>query len=313
MDNINDKTLIEISTDGNILVFYICIMISITSLTAAWGSVSDLFVRFKAPYAFTTAESNIANLAKELKTPDPRIAIVGSSLSKRLDAGLFANVKVMNLSVGGGSVMTGLEVLSNAQTLPKVILVEINILDRPVDEEWMNKGIVATQWQPWAVLAGVSKPFRYLLSEPVFSYLPQEQQDAWWRNARTAYRSRESATYDIQTAISAGSLAWSKRNDWDIAYRNFDRIQELVPKLESRGAKVYFLFMPYADEYDSHSFARKNREIASGNDSFNCTRCIDVRKLVAVETLRWDDGAHLDDKSALIVAEALEERLIPEL
>ena len=53
--------------------------------------------------------------------------------------------------------------------------------------------------------------------------------------------------------------------------------------------------------------------MVGGNDYFNCERCIDVRKIVDIEDLRWPDGAHLDEKSALIVAEALEERLLQEL
>jgi hypothetical protein len=93
----------------------------------------------------------------------------------------------------------------------------------------------------------------------------------------------------------------------------FKRIQELITIFESRGAKVYLLYLPYADGYDHHAYAKRSREIASGNGAFTCQRCIDVRKLVAVEELRWTDGVHLDERSALIVVEALEKRLLPEL
>jgi len=183
--------------------------------------------------------------------------------------------------------MTGLEVLSSASLFPRIILIEINILDRPVDDEVKSKGIAAAQSRPrpWSILSGVTKPLRYILSKPYFTYLPSEQQAAWW----------------------------SKRNEWDIANRNFKRIQDLITKFESHGVKIYLLYLPYSAGYGSHTFAQRNREIASGNDDFNCQRCIDVRKLVAIEELRWDDGAHLDDRSALMVAEALQKRLLPEL
>jgi hypothetical protein len=307
---VNDHTLIEVRKDRGSWLFTCCIFVTISLLTVAWGNVMDGFIRFKSPFFFTTAEYNIADIAKEIRTPNPDIAIVGSSLSKILAPGLFDKAQVMNLSVGGGSVMTGLEILSSAPALPKVILIEINILDRPVDNEWKDKGIASARSRQYAILSGTTKPFHYIFTKPYFSHLSSEQQTAWWSNRRTVLRSQDTATYDIENIVSAGRVSWSKRNSWQIADQNFKRIQDLVINLESRGAKVYLLYLPYAAGYDNHAFAQRNRVIASGNDAFNCQRCIDVRKLVNAENLRWGDGAHLDDRSALIVAEALQNRLL---
>ena len=159
---------------------------------------------------------------------------------------------------------------------------------------------------------GVSMPLRYILTPPIFSYSPPDQRAAWRSNRRTVLHSQNAATYDIQSLVSAGLVKWDQRNNWDIANQNFKRIQELITVFESRGAKVYLLYLPYADGYDHHAYAKRNREIASGNDAFTCPRCIDVRRLVAVEELRWTDGVHLDERSALIVAEALEKRMLPQ-
>lgn len=68
-------------------------------------------------------------------------------------------------------------------------------------------------------------------------------------------------------------------------------------------------YLPYAPGYDEHPFARLNRQMAGGSEAFDCARCIDVRKLVNINELRRPDGAHLDDRSAAIVAEALERHL----
>lgn len=308
MSPIDDQTLIEVRPEWGAGAFFCCLFATVAILTIAWGNVMDGFILFKSPFAFTTTEQSMADIAKGIRTPDPQIAIVGSSLSKRLDPGLFTDITVINLSLGGGSVMTGLEILRSVPVLPKVILVEINILDRPFDEEWKNTGAFA-QSQPSVVLTGISKPLRYIFTDPPFSYISPDKQAAWWNQKLMALRSGEAAEYDIQAAVTAGQRMWDKRNSWDIANRNFKHIQELTIEFELRGAKVYLLYLPYADGYDNHAFARRNREIASGNAAFLCQRCIDVRKLVAVEGLRWDDGAHLDDRSALIVAEALEKLL----
>lgn len=313
MTPINDRNLMEVKHERGAGIFLGCIVATVAILTMVWGSVMDGFIRFKTPFCITTAESNIDLIIKGIRTLDPEIAIIGSSLSNRLAPGLFANDNVMHLSVRGGSVMTGMEVLSSAPSLPKVILVEINILDREVNDEWKNKGIAAAQSRPWVILSGVSKPLRYILTPPFFSYSPPDQQAAWRSNRRTVLHSQNAATYDIHSLVSAGRVKWDQRNDWDIADQNFKRIQELTTVFESRGAKVYLLYLPYADGYDHHAYAQRNREIASGNDAFTCQRCIDVRRLVAVEELRWTDGVHLDERSALMVAEALEKRLLPEL
>ena len=312
MTPISDRNLIEVRHEGGTDVFLGCIVATVGILAIVWGNVMDGFIQFKTPFCITTAEMNIALIVKGIRTPDPDIAIIGSSLSHRLDPSLFANNNVMNLSAMGGNAMTGLEVLSSALSLPKVILVEINILDREVNEEWKNKGIAAAQLRPWVILSGVSKPLRYILTPPIFSYSPPDQQAAQRSSKRTILRSKNAATYDIQSLVSAGLVKWDQRNSWDIANQNFKRIQELIIEFESRGAKVYLLYLPYADGYDHHASAQRNREIASGNDTFTCQRCIDVRRLVAVEELRWKDGVHLDARSALIVAEALEKRLLPQ-
>ncbi len=307
---INDSTLLEAKPEEGVVIFLGCIVFTVALLTVGWGALMDRFVRLKTPFCFTTAEYNIADIAKAIHTPKPEIAIVGSSLSKRLVPGFFQKANVTNLSIGGGSVMTGLEILNSSPSLPKIILVEINILDRPVDEEWKDKGMASAKSSPSAILAGVSKPLRYLLVRPLFSYISEEQQTAWWSAKRRDLRSQSVATNDIQPMITAGRVDWDQRNSWDIANQNFKRIQDLIVGLESRGAKLYLLYLPYAAGYDNHVFAQRNREIASGNNAFNCERCIDVRRLVDVEELRWTDGVHLDDRSALIVAEALERRFL---
>jgi hypothetical protein len=309
---VNDPTLVEVKSLIGPGIFLAAIIATVASLTIGWGAVMEGFVRFKSPFSFTTAESNIADLVKGVRTPNPDIAILGSSLAKRLYPGLFENSNLINLSVGGGSVMTGLEVLRSATSLPKVILIEINILDRPLDEEWATTAKAAAKSRTWAILAGLTKPVRYLLTKPLFSYIPPEKQSAWWNNQRISLLSKAAATYDIQSALSSGAAAWNQRNNWDIADKNFRRIEELIPEFEARGAKVYLLYLPYADGYDDHAFAKRNRKIASGNEAFSCQRCIDVRQLIDVDVLRWEDGAHLDDRSAAIVAAALQRRLLAE-
>src|SRR5258708_8847760 len=53
-------------------------------------------------------------------------------MSFRLYEGYF-KTPLRNLSIGGGSPATGLWIISSYRSLPKIILVETNILSRPID------------------------------------------------------------------------------------------------------------------------------------------------------------------------------------
>lgn len=310
-----DLTLVEIKYENSPLTFLTAVFACVSALTICWLAAMDNFIELKIPFCFTTEECNIADLTKALRIHNPDIAIVGSSLSKQLNPVYFSNTTVMDLSLPGGSVMTGLEILNITARLPKVILVEVNILDRPEDVDWTIKGRWAAESDLSAVIAGVTKPLRYLLSKPVFSHsvLSAAQQQAANRQWIAAVRSRDPMKYDIKTLVSVTRAQWDRRNGEDVARSNITRIRELTARLESRGAKVHFLYLPYSAGLDAHTYARRNREIASGNNAFDCEKCIDVRKLVDVRDLRWSDGAHMDGRSAAIVADSLERYLFQEL
>ena len=106
MTPISDRNLIEVRHEGGTDVFLGCIVATVGILAIVWGNVMDGFIQFKTPFCITTAERNIALIVKGIRTPDPDIAIIGSSLSHRLGPSLFANNNVMNLSAMGGNAMT---------------------------------------------------------------------------------------------------------------------------------------------------------------------------------------------------------------
>ena len=59
--------------------------------------------------------------------------LVGSSLTFRLKEEYFATPGLRNLALAGGSPVTGLEIVANQPRLPRIILVEANVLIRPTD------------------------------------------------------------------------------------------------------------------------------------------------------------------------------------
>src|ERR1700751_4114435 len=84
--------------------------------------------------ATTTGDGSLYTLNRYVAGPVPDIALVGSSLTFRLKEAYFASPHLRNLALAGGSPVTGLAIVANQRTLPKTILVETNVLSRPVDE-----------------------------------------------------------------------------------------------------------------------------------------------------------------------------------
>ena len=78
-------------------------------------------------------DGTLIALSRYLREPVPDIVLVGSSIAFRLKEEYFATPGLRNLALAGGSPVTGLEIVANRPRLPKLILVETNVLARPVD------------------------------------------------------------------------------------------------------------------------------------------------------------------------------------
>src|SRR5579862_1872882 len=70
----------------------------------------------------------------------PCQVIVGSSLSARLNPSVLGK-DCFNLALNGGSALTGLELLVRSGARPRLVLVEINNLDREVDRAFVDDEI----------------------------------------------------------------------------------------------------------------------------------------------------------------------------
>ena len=81
----------------------------------------------------TTRDGTLITLNRYAKEPIPDVVLVGSSLTFRLKEEYFATPKLRNLALAGGSPVTGLEIVANQPRLPRIVLVEANVLSRAVD------------------------------------------------------------------------------------------------------------------------------------------------------------------------------------
>src|SRR6266481_2019063 len=81
----------------------------------------------------TTRDGTLITLNRYAKEPIPDVVLVGSSLTFRLKEEYFATPRLRNLALAGGSPVTGLEIVANQPRLPRIVLVEANVLSRATD------------------------------------------------------------------------------------------------------------------------------------------------------------------------------------
>src|SRR6202034_1758041 len=89
--------------------------------------------------ATTTRDGTLITLNRYAREPVPDVVLVGSSLTFRLKEEYFATPRLRNLALAGGSPVTGLEIVANQLRLPKLILVEANVLSRSTDTALLAK------------------------------------------------------------------------------------------------------------------------------------------------------------------------------
>src|SRR5262245_25477144 len=78
----------------------------------------------------TTRDGTQLTYNRYVNEPTPDVVLVGSSLGYRLKETYFATPNLRNLAIAGGSPVTGLAIVAGQAKLPKIVLVETNVLAR---------------------------------------------------------------------------------------------------------------------------------------------------------------------------------------
>ena len=79
-----------------------------------------------------------------------------------------------------------------------------------------------------------------------------------------------------------------------------------MPAIEQRGARLLLFEVPYSEQIDGSRSATITREIAHAEFA-DGHRWLQIDP--ARSELRWADGVHLDERSAVIVAQSIDRAL----
>jgi hypothetical protein len=246
--------------------------------------------------ALTVNAMQVDALDRYFKLPQLDIVIVGSSLAWHLKDWYFARGNVRNAALPGGSSLTALAIIAAAPSArPRAIAVETNILDRSLDEELFETFKDAKRPQP------PLPPMRTLAA------WYQSARDGSLPYSRTKIQAIVASAPEPDRSSQAVDVIWP---DWNrplnraMLLKHAQQISALAEKLESQGVRVFFFEMPYPSRLRDSLFARTMHEVFAEVIGLDDKRRLDLR--YPLEGMRSVDGSHLDERSAVIFAAALD-------
>jgi hypothetical protein len=233
------------------------------------------------------------------QSPAPAIALAGSSLTERLKEHYFARRDIRNIGIGGGSALTGLTLLADtAWKRPAVVAVETNIMSRGVDQELVR------------AFQKVDHPVATFASPRTLFALYQRKLDGFppaFDPARCENTFRMPPAESLIIADDTATARSEHDNPYfDARIRNdVAALKVIVEELETKGIKVFLYDLPTMPALESTRYVRMTRLAMS--ESFSPDRWLELK--YPASEIGWDDAIHFDDRSAIILACALERAL----
>ena len=270
--------------------------ITALALLLACSVASALVGRRLQLPATTTRDGSLTTLNRYVEGPVPDIVLVGSSLTFRLREEYFATQNLRNLALSGGSPLTGLEVALSQPRLPRLILVETNVISRGADEA------LAARYAH-----GRNLESRFL--RPIRAAV------AAYENWNHAPPSHAQVAAGIERLLKAPPSDFDSRVYLERAITSFDqdptpelranadRLANLMRQAAQKGVRVLLFDLPYPERLDSTRYVEITRAVLHA-------RFPDPAQWLPIDVpaveLRWLDGVHMDDRSAMLVARAIE-------
>ncbi|WP_036053349.1 hypothetical protein [Bradyrhizobium sp. URHD0069] len=252
----------------------------------------------KAPPLPTGRDGALEVLDRYSQGPVPDIVLVGSSITTRLKEEYFDAPNLKTLGLAGGSSITGLKVLIGRERLPKIVLIEMNMLERGEDPALVQRFTANTSTLPYPIRAAVAFYERWLHAPP-----DRHQADSMV----AALLQARPSDFDNRVYLDRAMREWSVPASTADMTRNAATLVRLVKQIEARGSLVYFYSLPYAEALQGSDYARATANIAHATFTNELQW---LRLELPIHELRWADGVHLDERSAIVVAKELQKQLL---
>jgi hypothetical protein len=244
----------------------------------------------------TTDEERANTLADYYREPDARIILVGSSLTYRLKQPYFELEGVKNIALAGTSALTGMRIVASQAVLPKVLLVETNVLVWPADKRLVDEfSRSAFNLTPLRI-----RPVRTLVA----SFAGGSKPEALNRMTREKVPALLGEPAAKPIPVPPGRSENQTSPDLQLMRRNAQAIVSLALELQARGTKVLLFQVPAAPQIFNHPQMQISRRILREELGEHTSLQMDLA--MDESEVRWLDGAHLDERSSILVVRALE-------
>jgi hypothetical protein len=269
-------------------------------LLFACGLASAWFGNGPQMTSITASDDTLNNFNRYSRETAPDVVLVGSSLTFRLREEYFDTPKLRNLAIAGGSPVTALEIILKQPRLPKLVLVETNILNRPIDAALVERFSEAAAPDPLFVRPVQAAVAAY----EQWRHAPPSRKEAALALARLF--KQPPSDFDNRAFAERTLELWNAEEPTAATLANVKRIEQLIAMIEERGARVLLYDMPYSEPIEGSQYAKITYKIV--HDKFR-----DANRWLRFDfmksELRWSDGAHLDKRSAGLVAQAIDRAL----
>lgn len=242
----------------------------------------------------------LTTLNRYVNEPIPEVVVVGSSLGVRLAEEYFARPRLRNLALVGGSTVAGLEIVANQPRLPRIILVEVNVLSRPVDE-----ALVETYSRSGNAGSLFFRPIRTAVAA-YENWLHAPLTHAQVAFGLNQLLKQPPSDFDSRIYADRALQQFNAEDPTDAVRANAKTIRQLTVAVEQRGARLLLFELPYSEQLEQSRSAKITREIVHAEfpdpDRW-------LRNDYTRSELRWADGVHLDQRSAVPVTQSIDRAL----
>lgn len=206
---------------------------AVAALSFAAYAAFVQFAPFTVPGVQNQIDTNMMRAQNFLAGHAPTI-LVGSSLTYRLPPALLGT-EVANIGMVGGSSLTGLAIVDGSGLRPKLVLVETNLLERPLDRT--------------AVQAQLRFPERFLRRHLRVFRTGYDPANLLWRGlARLTHQDPDAEAVLTPQAAHQFYIDQQKFKSHPpeaVGFEhNLKRTADLVASLQARGIRVGFFEMP---------------------------------------------------------------------
>ncbi|WP_370141020.1 hypothetical protein [Bradyrhizobium diazoefficiens] len=165
--------------------------------------------------------------------------LVGSSVAWRLKEEYFSLPRFRNLALAGGSPVTVLEILAKQPSLPKIILIETNVLSREPDSELIGQ---------FSGSARAEAPFLRPVRTAVAAYerwnhAPPNPAQA--RAEQDRLLKEPPSTFDNKAYLDLALRQMNEGEATGPVRVNVARTRELIDDVQRRGSRAFLIEIPF--------------------------------------------------------------------